>query len=74
MSRHGNCFDNAHIESFWGILKNELVYHKDHEKRFEAIRDMTKYIELDYNRTRIQKSLGYKSPRQTWFDYYSQAM
>lgn len=73
MSRRVNCFDNAPIESFWDVLKNELVYHKDYETRFEAISDITKYIELDYNQTRIQKSLGYKSPRQTWFDYYRQA-
>ncbi len=93
MSRRGNCFDNASIESFWGVLKNELVYHQDYETRFEAIRDITKYIELEYNderlakhcfaatqdkrcarsETRIQKGLGYKLPRQVWFDYYRQA-
>ncbi len=53
MSRRGNCFDNAPIESFWGILKNELVYPEDYKTRFEAISDITKYIELDYNQTRI---------------------
>lgn len=73
MSRRGNCFDNAPIESFWGILKNELVYHEDYKTRFEAISDITKYIELDYNQTRIQKGLGYKTPRQMWFDFYRQA-
>ena len=73
MSRRGNCFDNAPIESFWGILKNELVYHEDYKIRFEAISDITKYIELDYNQTRIQKGLGYKTPRQMWFDFYCQA-
>ncbi len=44
MSRRGNCFDNAPIESFWSILKNELVYHEDYKTRFEAISDITKYI------------------------------
>ena len=73
MSRLGNCFDNARIESFWGILKNELVYHQDYKTRFEAINDIIKYIELEYNQTRIQKGLGYKTPRQTWFDFYRQA-
>ena len=73
MSRRGNCFDNAPIESFWGILKNELVYHEDYKTRFEAISDITKYIELDYNQTRIQKGLGYKTPKQMWFDFYRQA-
>ena len=70
MSRRGNCFDNAPIESFWGILKNELVYHEDYKTRFEAISDITKYIELDYNQTRIQKDLGYKTPKHMWFDFY----
>ena len=73
MSRRGNCFDNAPIESFWGVLKNELVYHQDYETRFEAIRDIIKYIGLDYNQTRIQKCLGYRMPRQMWFNFHCQA-
>ena len=73
MSGKGNCFDNAPIESFWGILKNELVYQQDYKTRFAAIRDIIGYIELYYNQTRIQKGLGYKSPRQVWFDFYRQA-
>ncbi len=78
MSRRGNCFDNAPIESFSGeehcsARKNELVYHQDYKTRSEAIDDIIKYIELDYNQTRIQKGLGYKTPRQMWFDYYRQA-
>lgn len=66
-------FDNAPIESFWGVLKNELVYHQNYKTRLEAISDIIGYIELYYNQIRIQKSLGYKSPRQVWFDYYRQA-
>lgn len=66
-------YDNAPIESFWGTLKNELVYHQDYKTRFAAISDIIGYIELYYNQTRIQKGLGYKSPRQVWFDYYRQA-
>ena len=73
MSAKGNCYDNAPIESFWGTLKNELIYHKDYKTRFTAINDIIRYIELYYNQTRIQKGLGYKSPRQVWFDYYRQA-
>ena len=73
MSAKGNCFDNAPIESFWGTLKNELVYHQDYKTRFAAISDIIGYIELYYNQTRIQKGLGYKSPRQVWFDFYRQA-
>ena len=73
MSGKCNCFDNASIESFWCILKNELVYHQDYKTRFVAISDIIGYIELYYNQTRIQKGLGYKSPRQAWFDFYRQA-
>ena len=73
MSGRGNCFDNAPIESFWGVLKNELVYHQDYITRFTAISDIIGYIELYYNQTRIQRGLAYKSPRQVWFDYYRQA-
>ena len=73
MSGKGNCFDNAPIESFWGTLKNELVYHQEYKTRFTATNEITQYIELYYNQTRIQKGLGYKTPRQVWFGYYRQA-
>ncbi len=73
MFRRGNCFDNAPIESFWSILKNKLVYHQDDKMRFEAINDIIKYIKLEYNQTRIQKGLGYRTPRQEGFDFYRQA-
>jgi putative transposase len=36
MSRQGNCYDNAPMESFWGTLKNELVHHRRHETREQA--------------------------------------
>ena len=67
MSGKGNCYDNAPIESFWGVLKNELLY------QFAAISDIIGYIELYCNQTRIQKGWCYRSPRQVWFDYYRQA-
>ena len=62
MSRRGNCYDNAPMESFWGTLKNELVYHQHYRTRQEAVRDITEYIEVFYNRERRQKRLGYLSP------------
>ena len=62
MSRRGNCYDNAPIESFWGVLKNELVYHRRYATRCEAIQEITEYIEIFYNRQRRQKRLGYVSP------------
>ena len=64
MSGKGNCYDNAPIESRWGMLRNELVYQQDYKTRFAAITDIIKYIELYYNQTRIQKGLRYKPPRQ----------
>jgi len=62
MSRKGNCYDNAPMESFWGTLKNELVYHQRYKTREQAIREITEYIEVFYNRQRRQKRLGYLSP------------
>ncbi len=73
MGGKGNCYDNAPIESFWDTLKNELIYHHDYKTRFTVINEIISYIELYYNQTRIQKSLGYRSPRQVWFDFYRQA-
>ncbi len=55
MSRKGNCYDNAPIESFWGTLKNELVYHRSYETREQAIQDITEYIEIFYNRREYRK-------------------
>jgi transposase InsO family protein len=62
MSRKGCCYDNAPMESFWGIMKNELVYHRHYATREQAIREITEYIEIFYNRQRLQKRLGYLSP------------
>jgi len=62
MSRKGNCYDNAPIESFWGTLKQELVHHRRYRTRQEGIQDITEYIEIFYNRQRRQKRLGYLSP------------
>lgn len=62
MSRRGNCYDNAPIESFWGTLKNELVHHRRYTTRQEAMREITEYIEIFYNRQRRQARLGYLSP------------
>jgi transposase InsO family protein len=62
MSRKGNCYDNAFIESFWSTLKYELVYHH----RFTTLADtrtaIFDYIETFYNRLRLHSSLAYRSP------------
>ena len=62
MSRRGNCYDNAPIESFWGMLKNELVHQSRYATRREAMREITEYIEIFYNRQRRQRRLGFLSP------------
>ena len=61
MSGKGNCFDNAPMESFWGTLKQELVHHRHYRSRQEAIRDITEYIEIFYNRQRRQARPGWDS-------------
>ncbi len=62
MSGSGNCYDNAPMESFWGILKQELVHHRHYRSRREAMEEITEYIEIFYNRQRLQAGLGYLSP------------
>jgi putative transposase len=62
MSRKGDCYDNAPMESFWGTLKNELIHHRRYKTREQAIREITEYIEVFYNRQRRQARLGYLSP------------
>ena len=62
MSRKGNCYDNAPMESFWGTLKSELIHHRHYVTRQQAIGEITEYIEVFYNRLRRQARLGYVSP------------
>jgi transposase InsO family protein len=70
MSRKGNCYDNAPMESFWGTLKQELVHHRRYRTRQEAIRDITEYIEIFYKRQRLQPGLGFLSPAVFEQRYY----
>ena len=62
MSRKGNCYDNAPMESFWGSLKNELVHHCRYATRAEAEASIREYIEIFYNRQRRHSRLGYLAP------------
>ncbi len=64
MSRSGNCYDNAYIESFWSTLKKELVYGEKYLTRKDARLSIFEYIEVFYNRIRKHSALGYKSPEQ----------
>ena len=64
MSRTGNCYDNAPMESFFGTLKCELVHDRHYRTRAQARQDIFEYIEVFYNRKRLHSSLGYLSPAQ----------
>ena len=64
MSRRGNCWDNAAMESFFSTLKRELVHRESFATREEAQRSLFDYIEVFYNRRRLHSSLGYRSPIQ----------
>jgi putative transposase len=62
MSRKGNCYDNAFAETFFGTLKNELIYRTHFKTRLEAMTAIFEYIEVFYNRKRIHSSIGYLTP------------
>lgn len=62
MSRKGNCYDNAPMESFWGSLKNEMIHHQRYATRANAESAIKEYIEIFYNRQRRHSRLGYVSP------------
>jgi transposase InsO family protein len=64
MSRKGNCWDNACVESFFGTLKKELVHHRHYRTREEAKQDIFEWIEVFYNRQRRHSTLGYRSPAE----------
>ncbi len=64
MSRKGNCYDNAVVESFFATLKRERVYQRNYRTRLEAQQDIFQYIEVWYNRKRKHSTLGYRSPEQ----------
>jgi putative transposase len=64
MSRKGNCWDNAPMESFFGTLKTELVHQGQYPDRDAARRDLFAYIEGYYNRQRRHSAIGYITPEQ----------
>lgn len=74
MSRRGNCYDNAPMESFWGSLKNELVHHRRYLTREHARNEITEYIELFYNRQRRHSRIGYLPPAIFAQQFYQQQL
>lgn len=64
MSRRGNCWDNAVMESFYSRLKVELIYAEQYRSIDEARSGIFEYIEVFYNRLRRHSALGYVSPAE----------
>ena len=64
MSRKGDCWDNAAMESFFHTLKTECVHHERYLTREDAKKSVFDYIEVFYNRQRKHSYLGYHSPEQ----------
>jgi putative transposase len=72
MSRKGDCWDNAVSESFFGVLKNELVHHEQFGTRQEARDKLFDYIEVFYNRVRIHSANEYFAPAEYEARYRAQ--
>jgi len=64
MSRKGDCWDNAVAESFFGVLKTELVYHERYEDHQDTLHSIFEYIEVFYNRQRRHSTIGYLCPSE----------
>jgi transposase InsO family protein len=64
MSRKGDCWDNAVVESFFGSLKQERVQWRSYQTRYEAQQDILRYISMFYNSKRLHSYLGYVSPKE----------
>lgn len=64
MSRKGNCYDNACIESFHSVIKKELIYLEKFETREQARKRIFEYITCFYNAKRIHSTIGYLTPNE----------
>lgn len=73
MSRKGNCYDNAPIESFWGTLKNEMIHQQTWNARDNVKSQIVEFIEVFYNRIRRHTQIGNISPAQAWANFYANA-
>ena len=62
MSRKGDCWDNAVVESFFGSLKQERVHWRHYQTRYGAQQDILNYLAVFYNNDRLHSTLGYMSP------------
>ena len=73
MSRKGDCYDNAPMESFFGSLKTECVHRTRFATRKEAKAALFDYIEVFYNRQRLHSGVGYKTPVQAYAEMKAMA-
>jgi putative transposase len=74
MSRAGDCWDNAVVESFFATLKKELIYRTRFSTRAEADADLAHYLDVYYNHKRVHSHLGYRTPREAALDYQRSSM
>jgi len=70
MSRRANCWDNAVAESFFKTIKTELIYHEKYNTINEAELSIFEYIEIWYNKKRLNSSLGYLTPYEYEMKHY----
>ena len=64
MSRRGNPYDNAMMESFMKTLKYEEIYPREYTTVEDVVRHLPQFIEEQYNRQRLHSSLGYRPPEE----------
>src|ERR1700738_3119614 len=69
VGRTGICYDNALAESVNGTLKVELVHRTVYPTRQKAYKDIARWIELRYNRTRLHSGLGYRTPQEVMDEF-----
>jgi putative transposase len=74
MSRRGNCYDNAVVESFFKTLKHECVRKEIFVTREDAKSKIFHYIEMFYNPKRRHSYLGYLSPNEFEVRYFLESM
>ena len=69
MSRKGNCWDNAPMETLWGKMKYEWLFGQRFKTRDEARAAVFEYVEIFYNRVRLHESNGYLTPEEYYYSH-----
>ena len=71
MSRKGNCWDNAPMETFWGKMKYEWLFGQRFRTRDEARAAVFEYVEIFYNRVRLHESNRYLTPEEYYSSFFA---